>query len=77
MYGESIDAITFDFSFLERSLSRSLRFRRLIFHKGTELGYVLLLNTNRKSHMGSPTAPLHLTLGDKVKVAQTLKAYMS
>ncbi len=25
---------------------------------------MLLLNTNRKSHMGNPTAPLDLTLSD-------------
>ncbi len=28
-----------------------------IFHKGAELGHVLLLDTNRKSHMESLTAP--------------------
>ena len=36
----------------ERSKSRSLRFRRLTSRKGAELGHMLLLNNNRKSHMG-------------------------
>ncbi len=39
--------ITFDLD-LEKSTSRSLRFRRLISHKGAELGHTLLLNINRK-----------------------------
>ncbi len=47
MYGESIGAITLDFSDLERSMPRSLRFQRL---KGAELGHVLVLNTDMKSH---------------------------
>ena len=42
--------------------SRSLRFRKVISAKGAELGHVLLLNTNSKSHMGSPKAPSNLTL---------------
>ncbi len=46
--------------------SMSIRFRRLISRKGAELGHVLLLDTNRKSHMESPTAPSHLTLSDFV-----------
>ncbi len=56
MYGESIGAITFDFSDLETSMPSSLRFRRLISRKCAELGHVLLLNTNRKSDIGSPPA---------------------
>ena len=36
---------------------------RLVSRKGFQLGHVLLLNTNRKSHMSS-TAPSHLTLSD-------------
>ncbi len=75
MCGESIGAITFGINDLERSMS--LRFRRS--RKGAELDHVLLLNTSRKSHMGSPAAPSHLTLSDhskvKFKVTQTLKAY--
>ncbi len=58
---------TFDCSDLEMPLSRSLRFRRLKSFKGSELGYMLLLDTNRKSHMDSPTAPSHLTLSDFVR----------
>ena len=80
MFGEFIGAITFDFSDLERSVSRSFRFRKLISRKGAELGHVLLLDTNRKSHMESPTAPSHLTLSDLVRSRSrslTLKAYMS
>ena len=38
----SIGAIAFDFRELERSLSRSLGFQRLISRKGAELGHVLL-----------------------------------
>ncbi len=49
----STGAITFDFSDLERSVLRSLRFERLISRKGDGLSHVLVLNTNRKSHMGS------------------------
>ncbi len=45
MYGESIGAITFDFSGLEGSMSRSLIFRKLISHNEAELGHELLLNT--------------------------------
>ncbi len=48
MYRESIGAIAFDFRELQRLLSRSLRFRRLIARKGAELDHVLLLDTNRK-----------------------------
>ena len=40
---------------------------KAISRKGAELGHVLLLDTNRKSHMESPTAPSHLTLGDLVR----------
>ena len=39
--------IILDVSDLERSMSRSLRFRRLISCKGAELGHVLAINTNR------------------------------
>ncbi len=40
--GESFRAITFDLSDLDRSESRSLRFRRIIFRKGAELGHMVL-----------------------------------
>ena len=57
--------MTFDFSVIEMSMSRSLRFGRLISRKGADpQSHVLLLNTNRKSHMGSLTAPSHMTLSD-------------
>ncbi len=49
---------------LEKSNSRSLRFRNLASRKGAELGHVFLLNINRKTYMGSPMALLHLTLSD-------------
>ncbi len=61
---ESIDVITFDFNDLERSMSRSLIFGRLISRKGADSGHMLLLNTNKKSHGESLTAPSHLTWGD-------------
>ena len=47
---------------LERSKSRSRRFRSLISSKGAELGHTLLLTINRKAHMGSLMTPSHLTL---------------
>ncbi len=43
--------ITFDLSDLDRSMSRSLRFGRLISHKGGKIGNMLLLNSNRKPYM--------------------------
>ncbi len=46
IYGESTDAITFDFSDLERLMTKSLRFGKLISRKGAELGHMLLLNIN-------------------------------
>ncbi len=52
MYGESIGVITFDFSDLERPMSRSLRFRSNKSPKEAELGHMLLLNINRKVCMG-------------------------
>ena len=39
---------------LERSNSRSLRFRSLVSCKGAELGHMLPLNINGKAYMGSP-----------------------
>ncbi len=60
MHVESICAITFDLS--ERSMSKSLRFRRLISCKGAKVGHVLLLNTNRKSHIVSPNSIITLGL---------------
>ncbi len=52
-----IGASAFDIRELERFMSRSLRFQRLISRKGAELGHVLLLDTN------SLTAPSHFYLG--------------
>ncbi len=49
---------------LERSNSRSLRFRRLTSCKGAELGDMLLLNINRKAYKGSPMTSSHMTLSD-------------
>ena len=40
---ESIGVNTFDLRDLERSMSRSLRFWKLISRKGAELGHMLLL----------------------------------
>ncbi len=64
IYGESIEVITFGFCDLERSMSWLLRFKMFISRKGADSGHVLLLNTNRKWHMGSLTAPSYLTLND-------------
>ena len=44
----------------ERSKSRSPRFVRPLYHKGAQLGTMLLLNINRIAYMGSPMAPSHL-----------------
>ncbi len=60
-YGESNDTIRFD---LERSKSRSLRFWSIMFHKGAELGHMLLLNINRKAYMGSPFGAITFDLSD-------------
>ncbi len=49
---------------LERSLSRSFKFRSLIPRKGAQLGPMLLLNSNRKSCIGSSMALSNLTLSD-------------
>ncbi len=49
---------------LERSNTRSLRFRSLISCIGAELGHMLVLNINRKASTGSPMTLSHLTLGD-------------
>ncbi len=39
-------------------------FKRSISGKGAQLGLLLLLNTNKKSHVRSPTSLLYLTLSD-------------
>ena len=81
MYGESVGVITFDFSDLERPMSGSLAFQRLISRKGAELGDVLLLDTNRKLHTGSPTTSSLLTLSNLERLrsdfAQISKPYIS
>ena len=56
--------ITFDPSGLERSISGSLRFRKLTSRKGAELGHMLLLNINRKHYMGSPMTLSDLAVND-------------
>ncbi len=56
--------IIFDFNDLERSMSRSLRFGRLIFRKGADSGHVLLIKHQEEWHMGSLSAPSHLTLSE-------------
>ncbi len=61
---KSIDTITFDLGDLESSMSRSLRFRRLISRKGAELGHILLFNINRKAHMWGLITLSHLTLSN-------------
>ncbi len=35
-----------------------------ISHKVAELGHILLLNINRRPHMGNPMTPSHFTLSD-------------
>ncbi len=49
-----IDGIAFDFCELE-----TVKVTPIMSRKGAELGYVLLLDTNRKSHMESPATPSH------------------
>ncbi len=58
----SIGAITFEFNYLERSMSKSLRFRSIISCYGAELGHVLPLKINRKACVWGPLVRLHLTL---------------
>ncbi len=65
--------ITFDLSDLERSMSRSFRFSKLISYKGTELGHMLLLNINRKPYMGSPMTLSHLTLRGQYRGRSDIK----
>ena len=60
----SIDVITFTLVTLKGQRRMSLRFGRPISRKGADPGYVLLLNTTRKSPMGSLAAQSHLTLSD-------------
>ncbi len=64
---------------LERSKSRSLRFRSLISCKGAYLGSMLLLNINRKPYMDSPMALSNFECPCKVKVKVTeiSKPYIS
>ncbi len=52
---------------LEKSNSRSLRFRSLLSRKRAELGHMFLLNINRKPYVGSPMALSDLTLSDLEK----------
>ncbi len=76
----SVSVIIFEFSDLERSMSRPLKFWKLISRKGAELGHMLLLNINRKPHMGSPMTLSHLALREhwkvNIKVTQISKAYL-
>ncbi len=54
--------ITFDMGDIERSNSRSLRYRSFISFKGSELGHMLQLNINRKAYMGSLMVCLRFTV---------------
>ncbi len=47
---------------LERSMSKSVRFRSIIPRKGAGLDNILPLNTNRKAYMWSPIVRSQLTL---------------
>ena len=51
-----------DLSGINRSSSMSLIFESPISQKGAELGHILILNTNRKSYLGSPSALIYLPL---------------
>ena len=62
--GSQIELSHLTLSDLERSISRSHRFQRLISRKAAQLGHMILLNTNRKSYMGSLKPSSHLTLSD-------------
>ncbi len=48
MFGESIGVITFDFSDLEKSTSRSLGFPRRISRQGAELDHYVLLSKHQQ-----------------------------
>ncbi len=71
--------IRFDFSDLERAMPSLLTFQRLMSRKVAELGHVLLLKTNRKSHTGNPTEPSHLNLSylERLKSSQISNPYIS
>ena len=49
---------------LKRPKSRPLRFRKLIYRKGADLGHMLLQSTIMKSYMGNTLASLDLTFSD-------------
>ncbi len=51
MCGESTSMITFDLSDIEGSMSKSLRFQRLIFRKGAKIDHKLPVNSNRKPYI--------------------------
>ncbi len=55
----SNDIITCD---LERSKSRSLKFRSILSRKGAALGHMLQLDINRKAYLGSLMVCLRFTL---------------
>ncbi len=64
---------------LERSKSRSLRFRSFVSYKRAVLGHILLLNINRKAYMGSPLV-ITFGLSDlemSMLRSQSLNAYIS
>ncbi len=66
-YRGSSGAIRLTFSNLEMSDSRLIIFQSVIFRKGLQLGYMLLLHTNSKSYMGSAIAPSDLTLKGQIQ----------
>ncbi len=56
--------VTSDLGNLEKSISKSLRFRRLKSLKGAELSHMLLFDTSRKPYLGSPMTLSYLNLND-------------
>ncbi len=61
---------------LERSNSRSLRFRSLAHCKGADLGHIPPLKINRKPYMGSPLTLSYLTFKGQSQ-GHSLKPYIS
>ncbi len=60
--GSPMAVLYLTLSDLGSSNSRSVSFQSPVFCKGANLGPMLLLNINRKPHMGSPMALSNLIL---------------
>ncbi len=62
--GSTLTSSHLTVSHLERSKSRSFRFRSIINHKEAKLGLATICDINWKPYMKSPSQSLYLTLSD-------------